>query len=337
ISGMYVEIGSYPNITAEDCGLRYVTKKHEINYIPKCFANHVQNQTIDDIFGSFEAKSAQTVATNRIYGGRDVEYAESPSTVLIKYDSPTDNHYYTCTGSLINERWVVTAAHCNFNFTTKANIFSRIHVFVGNNYHRESGLTISVNESRMFRHQMWASGVRRYDIALYMLNRAVDLKRTNSIHFLANTICLPKQRDHHWGLNEELESATIYGWGVKYWTPDRYVPAEHLQMGAVVLQNDPNMCEWLLCSRIDYAPPAVQPSLSRTCPGDSGGPLIQYTDAQGSRGVLIGITNIDTEEGILCSEHNYKLFWTPVAIHVDWIINSIKTYRVLDSLNVTIG
>uniref|UniRef100_A0AAG5CTH0 CLIP domain-containing serine protease n=1 Tax=Anopheles atroparvus TaxID=41427 RepID=A0AAG5CTH0_ANOAO len=50
--------------------------------------------------------------TDRIHGGQPTEIDEFPWAVLIEYEKPNGRFGFHCGGSLINERYVLTAAHC---------------------------------------------------------------------------------------------------------------------------------------------------------------------------------------------------------------------------------
>ncbi|XP_058117983.1 CLIP domain-containing serine protease B4-like [Anopheles ziemanni] len=50
--------------------------------------------------------------TDRIFGGQPTQLDEFPWAVLIEYQKPNGRYGFHCGGSLINERYVLTAAHC---------------------------------------------------------------------------------------------------------------------------------------------------------------------------------------------------------------------------------
>lgn len=49
---------------------------------------------------------------DRIFGGETTDIDEFPWTALLRYKDPADDFEFKCGGTLINERYVVTAAHC---------------------------------------------------------------------------------------------------------------------------------------------------------------------------------------------------------------------------------
>uniref|UniRef100_A0A182V4G1 CLIP domain-containing serine protease n=1 Tax=Anopheles merus TaxID=30066 RepID=A0A182V4G1_ANOME len=49
---------------------------------------------------------------DRVIGGQPTQIDEFPWTALIEFQKPDDSFGFHCGGSLINERYIVTAAHC---------------------------------------------------------------------------------------------------------------------------------------------------------------------------------------------------------------------------------
>ncbi|CAG2104081.1 unnamed protein product [Medioppia subpectinata] len=271
----------------------------------------------------------------QVYAGSDAEFAESPYTVFIKYDTPGKVGASGCTGSIINKRWILTAAHCNYNFTTLSNIFSRVRVFVGDNQHPEGGLSIRVELVHIFRHGVFNSGFKLYDIALYKLNDDIDINGSiKSVHYKANTVCLPQYSDWNYGRNTDREMATGFGWGQLYSTNNTVWRATILQRAEVLLEGLNHDCGFMLCARLDWVPEMI----TRTCydtivllvlsyfKGDSGGPLVQYVDRHRSRAVIVGVTTYGTSKNNsnLCNWDIEKIYFTPVAYHLDWILYIIS-------------
>uniref|UniRef100_A0A182FSI6 Uncharacterized protein n=1 Tax=Anopheles albimanus TaxID=7167 RepID=A0A182FSI6_ANOAL len=59
-----------------------------------------------------EPPNCGTQLSDRIFGGQPTKIDEFPWTALIEYEKPNGRFGFHCGGSLINQRYIVTAAHC---------------------------------------------------------------------------------------------------------------------------------------------------------------------------------------------------------------------------------
>uniref|UniRef100_A0A8D2K6J5 pancreatic elastase II n=1 Tax=Theropithecus gelada TaxID=9565 RepID=A0A8D2K6J5_THEGE len=119
-------------------------------------------------------------SVTRVVGGEEATPNSWPWQASLQYTS-NGKWYHTCGGSLINNSWVLTAAHCISSSRTY-----RVALGRHNLYTAESGsLTVSVSKTVV--HQDWDSSdaSKGYDIALVKLANPVSL--TNKIQLA----CLP--------------------------------------------------------------------------------------------------------------------------------------------------
>ncbi|XP_054161446.1 chymotrypsin-like protease CTRL-1 [Oppia nitens] len=151
VKSMFVKIGDYPGVTTDYCGYTYGVQQITLKPQLRCFNHDVKDIQIVDSFGVKYFKP--NLSTDyRIYGGRNVEPGESPWTVFIKYDNLFNTNLFSfCTGSIINKRWIITAAHCNSGTGNKP-VYPRIRVFVGNGEHREDRTIHLVSIDKIYRH-----------------------------------------------------------------------------------------------------------------------------------------------------------------------------------------
>jgi secreted trypsin-like serine protease len=71
----------------------------------------------------------KSLASTRIIGGKDAEAHEFPWQVLLFIKEPGGESY--CGGSILNDRWVLTAAHCFYNDDETRFVAEYVTVHIG--------------------------------------------------------------------------------------------------------------------------------------------------------------------------------------------------------------
>ncbi|KYN36366.1 Lectizyme [Trachymyrmex septentrionalis] len=215
-----------------------------------------------------------------------------------------------CAGSIVNEKWVVTAAHC-------ADAVSSLKFF----YVKAGKHDIAENESteqivqvaQIYIHENYEHGVGPYDIALLKL--ASPLKLTKEIQ----AIKLPPPE------SEATGEAWLCGWGST--STGRYpiMPnkLQHVKMEYL----DHITCHEAI-ERLIGSSPVHETNICTgplydqisACSGDSGGPLISRN---GQKPVLIGIVSW----GIIpCGSEGAPSVYTKVSSFIEWIDEKINNY-----------
>ncbi|XP_034256099.1 trypsin-7-like [Thrips palmi] len=235
---------------------------------------------------------------SRIVGGKPANANEFPWMVRLSYF----NRFY-CGGMLINDRYVLTAAHC-----VKGFMWFMIKVTFGE--HDRCNDTNKPESRFVLRAVSGDFSFLNFDhdIALLRLNDRVPITET------IRPICLPKTADELYeGIN-----ATAAGWGTL---------AEHGKPSCVlhevtvpVMANDE-------CKKTNYNAKMITDNMmcagyeqgqKDACQGDSGGPLVRERDDK--RYELIGVVSW----GNGCARPGYPGVYTRITRYLDWIRENSK-------------
>ncbi|KXJ70761.1 hypothetical protein RP20_CCG022542 [Aedes albopictus] len=224
----------------------------------------------------------------RIVGGQNAASGQFPYQVSLR--SSTNMHF--CGASIINNRWVLSAAHCTVGRT-----LANTRVVVGTHLLLSGGLAHS--SSRIINHGSYNSNTWANDVSLV---------QTASVIFF-NTLAQPIGL----GVNHILTAsgAVVSGWG---------------QLGANT--GIPNNLQWLRTNIISVAECRSRHSVANSarifdntictlspagqgmCMGDAGGPLVHG-------GLLQGIVSW----GIPCGL-GFPDVLARVSSHRTWILNN---------------
>jgi len=217
-------------------------------------------------------------AERRIIGGTDAEQGAWPWMVSLQTAS---GHF--CGGSLIDQYWVLTAAHCLDRFDTTFRPGLRVAIGL----HRRSELTQSelIQVERFFQHPEWDTNnfeSSPNDIAVLQLSQPAK----SSIVKLAQT---------HTNLDQASQLAMALGWGsVNANTGSKPDVLQQVQMPLVTL----DVCRQAYVGNYTILDSHVCAGLLEggkdTCFGDSGGPLAVF---DGQAWQQVGITSFGGKAG----------------------------------------
>ncbi|XP_054715340.1 transmembrane protease serine 9-like [Uloborus diversus] len=244
---------------------------------------------------------------DRIVGGEAVRHGQYPWMVSMYRQSYDFRHW--CGGSILNEQWVVTAAHC-ISFPDEP---WRYEIFAGmHKLSQEDAPTVQhYKVSEVHVHEHFNENSFENDIALLKLQEPLNIKDAGGY---VNGICLPKNRDDPMGF------ARATGWGHEY----RGGVTSDILKQVVLPIVDRDTCNQKYDASSTYKPIFSQMICAGqkgrdTCQADSGGPLFQ-TDDHGVS-TLVGVTSF----GIGCADDHPGVY-TKIADFRDWMAKIILGY-----------
>lgn len=199
--------------------------------------------------------------------------------------------YHSCGGSIINERTILTAAHC-LAHAQATNL--RVHVGETTREVKNAGHLFEVEA--IYHHELWKGTTQDYDVGLIRLARSLAYGPT------VQPIVLATKKD----VIKNGNYATVLGWG---YTSQMGPPSDDLLMARVPIvpqstckrQMGGMITKRMLCA--GFRNGGVD-----ACQMDSGGPLV-YNDK------LIGIVSW----GVGCAQRNKPGVYTRVSEVLPWI------------------
>ena len=276
----------------------------------------------------------------RIINGNIASNTQIPWQVAL-ITQPLDPYQsYTCSGSLIADRWIVTAAHCIQELKQKK---QEAYVLVGtrNLQDTQQGQIIKVKQHNI--HEQYNDRTYDNDIALLELERVIDFvkceKNCQVIDLITptiekqNALITSPVQIAGWGVLEDCENSHSFicqqysGQMIRnpelYPTILRYTTLKLNHCLSSSLYQTEQITNNMLCAE---SPTLINPT--DTCFGDSGAGLTVQNGTE--KPYLLGIASW----GVGCAKQGYAGVYTRVANYTGWINNHIQTVNTLSHQNI---
>ncbi|KAH8364002.1 hypothetical protein KR084_001405 [Drosophila pseudotakahashii] len=248
----------------------------------------------------------ETLPSGRITGGQLAEPNQFPYQVgLLLYVS---GGAAWCGGTIISDRWIVTAAHCTDALTTGVDVYLGAHDRT--NAKEKGQQIIFVETKNVIVHEDWIAETITNDISLIKLPVAIEFND------YIQPAKLPVKSNSY--ATYGGESAIASGWGK---ISDSATGAtDVLQYAVVPIMNNSGCSPWYFGLVAGTNICIKTTGGTSTCNGDSGGPLVLNDGSN----TLIGATSFGIALGC---EVGWPGVFTRITSFLDWI--EAKTGQII--------
>ncbi|XP_054152811.1 brain-specific serine protease 4-like [Oppia nitens] len=234
----------------------------------------------------------------RVVNGKDANEGSYPWMVAILKNGDS-----WCGGSIINSRWILTAAHCFMNDQDPKLYAIRVGT-VNRNRGRAYRVDYLVMHERFHLDNMYNS-----DIAMLHVRQDIEMGEN------VNSICLPTRQ-----YEDPLASRLLVtGWGqTQFDNHDLPTNLQEVLLTRISIFKCADMYKGK-DNKIYFSQLCTLNKNQDACQGDSGGPALEYRN---KAAYLVGIVSY----GSTCADGMPGVF-TKVSYYIDWILTQLDNYK----------
>jgi major membrane immunogen (membrane-anchored lipoprotein) len=273
-------------------------------------------------------------AANRIVNGVQAEKAEFPWQISMRvgnmYQSPGANF---CGGSILNKRWILTAAHCI--------VYPNNHIGIAVGWHKSTGTgsdisaddaakgTAWIGVKQQIRHPNYNDNNYHNDIALVELTHDIDFSSGEDGN--VRQACIPSETydaeiqesiggnlpEYTGDGDNRAENCIVSGFGTQQ-ADDDTSPEWMAYVTTPLVGNQycddrwgPDIIDAQICAMVNN--PVSGTSNKDSCQGDSGGPLVCRKDGD-NQFMQMGVVSYGAQCGA-----KMPAVYTRLAHYIEWI------------------
>ncbi|KAM7351687.1 lectizyme-like [Cochliomyia hominivorax] len=243
---------------------------------------------------------------SRIINGHNAAKGAAPYIVSLKKGS----HF--CAGSIIDEHWVLTAAHC-LNYYDSFEVVAGLHERFNES---EAQIRQVPNRNVQIINENYKGEVAPFDIGLIYIDKPFDFESFAPDGTIVAKINLP------FGEYDQPKRARVFGWG---YTNSGILPNVLQTLDVDIIDNAECAASFPgdLGKRVDPETNicSLTPGVTDgTCNGDSGGPLVRLTPNGPEH---LGLVSW----GYAPCLTKYPSVFTRTSAYTDWIHETINNFN----------